>query len=80
MLLVDGDLTLANGALFIGIVIARGSVRLEDASRLDGMVLATRVALSGTSAIRYSSCAVNRSLVAGARPIPALGQSWTEMF
>ena len=80
MLLVDGDLTLANGALFTGIVIARGAVRLEDASRLDGMVLATRVALSGTSAIRYSSCAVNRSLVAGARPIPALGQSWTEMF
>jgi hypothetical protein len=80
MLLVDGDLTLETGARFEGVVIARGSVRLESGAQLVGVVLADHVALEGGSIVQYSSCAVDRALVAGARPVPQPGQSWTEMF
>ena len=80
MLLVDGDLTLKTGARFEGVVIARGSVRLESGARLMGIVLADNVSLEGGSIVQYSSCAVDRALVTGARPVPQPGQSWTEMF
>lgn len=80
MLLVDGDLTLKTGARFEGVVVARGSVHLESGAQVLGVVLADAVALEGGSIVQYSSCAVDRALVAGARPVPQPGQSWTEMF
>ncbi len=80
MLLVDGDLTLKTGARFEGVVVARGTVRLESGAQMVGVVLADQVALEGGSIVQYSSCAIARALVAGTRPMPQPGQSWTEMF
>ena len=80
MLLVDGDLTLSGGARFDGVIIAQGDVRIERGARLTGLVLARQIAVSDGSIVRYSSCAVDRAIVAGARPIPQPGESWVEMF
>ncbi|MGH7648884.1 MAG: hypothetical protein ACREND_12255 [Gemmatimonadaceae bacterium] len=80
MLLVDGDFTLKTGARFDGVVIARGAVHVESGAQVFGLVMADHIALEGGSIVHYSSCAVDRALVAGARPVPQPGQSWTEMF
>ena len=80
MLIADGSLTLGAGARFDGIVIARGEVRLQDGAQLTGLVLADHIVVSGGSRLQYSSCAVNRAIVAGARPVPQPGGSWVEMF
>lgn len=80
MLVVDGDLTLKSAARFDGVIIARGSVWLESGSQVMGIVLAANIALEGGSIVQYSSCAIDRALVVGARPVPQPGQSWTEMF
>lgn len=80
LLIVDGDLTLGDGAHFSGVAIVRGTARLESRSRVDGILIADRVSLVGASEIHYSACAVDDAARSGARPWPDGTHSWADMF
>lgn len=80
VLLVDGDLTIAGGARFSGLVAVRGVLEITEASELYGVVLASRVIVHGASRVRYSSCALERALRAAAAPVVPAGMAWSEMY
>lgn len=80
ILLVDGDLTLASGAHFSGVVAVRGVLEITEHSELHGVALASRVVVHGGSRARYSSCAVERALRAAAVPVVPEGSAWSEMY
>jgi hypothetical protein len=62
---VDGDLTLTAGARYHGLVIVRGSMRIEDGSSLDGLAIASGgVELTADSRVRGSACWAVRALAA----------------
>jgi hypothetical protein len=80
LLLVDGDLTLAGGARFNGVVAVRGVLEITENSELHGAVLASRVVVHVGSLAGYSSCAVERALRAAAEPVVPEGLAWSEMY
>lgn len=80
MLLVDGNLTLASGAHFRGVVAVKGVLEITESSELHGAALASRVVVHGESVLRYSSCAVTRALRAAAMPVVAEGPAWSNQY
>lgn len=80
MLLVDGDLTIAGGARFSGVVAVRGVLEITERSELHGAVLASRLIVHGGSRVRYSSCAVEGALRGAAVPVVPEGMAWSEMY
>lgn len=80
MLLVDGNLTLARGARFSGVVVVRGVLEITERSELHGSALASSVSVHDGSRIRYSSCAVERALRAAAEPVVPDGPAWSEVY
>jgi hypothetical protein len=80
VLLVDGNLTIAGGARFSGVIAVRGVLEITEHSELHGAVLASRVVVHGRSHARYSSCAVERALRAAAVPVVPEGPAWSEMY
>ena len=79
-LLVDGNLTIAGGARFHGVVAVGGVLEITDLSELHGAALASRVIVHGGSRVRYSSCAVERALRAAAMPVVPEGLTWSDMY
>jgi hypothetical protein len=80
ILLVDGDLTLADSTHFSGVAIVRGVLEVTERSELLGSVLASRIAVREGSHVRYSSCAVERALRAAAMPVVPEGPAWSEAY
>lgn len=80
VLLVDGNLTIAGGARFSGVVVVGGVFEITELSELDGSALASRVVVHGGSRARYSSCAVERALRAAAMPVVPEGLAWSDMY
>ena len=80
VLLVDGDLTVAGGARFSGVVVVSGVLEITELSELHGAVLASRVIVHGGSRARYSSCAVDRALRAAALPVVPEGLAWSDVY
>lgn len=80
VLLVDGDLTIAGGARFSGVVAVRGVLEITELSELHGAALASRLIVHGGSRARYSSCAVERALRGAAAPVVPEGLAWSEMY
>lgn len=80
VLLVDGNLTLAGGARFSGVVAVSGVLEITERSELHGAALASRVIVHGGSRARYSSCAIERALRAAAVPVVPEGLAWSEMY
>lgn len=78
LLIVDGDLTVTHGAWFAGIVLVRGTLRVDGASRLEGAIAAERAVLDGASVLRFASCAVARAGQGAAQPSRAPGPAWVE--
>ena len=65
VLVVDGDVTLDDGARVFGLVVATGELRVEDGSSLDGMALAAGgVYVASDARIRGSGCWAVRALSA----------------
>jgi hypothetical protein len=88
ILLVDGDLTLSNGARFSGIVITRDDVRTTGVGgTVLGAVLAgdanvasgDHTQLGGSALVQRSSCAVDRALEWSARLVPVRARAWTAL-
>lgn len=91
ILIVDGDFIASGGAEFVGLVLVRGSFTTSGGGlKLAGALLSMgksggQNTMSGSTAIRYSSCALARVLsgrmttaLGGATVIP--GRGWTDMF
>ena len=80
VLVVDGDLVLANGSSWTGLVIVSGNITFEPASTVLGLVRGGGVVtLGGNSAVDGSACAALQALNAAsalARPVPAPMRSW----
>jgi hypothetical protein len=63
LLVVDGDVTLADGARYFGMVISRGSLELERGSAFEGLALAEGgLTVSAGSSVRGSACWAIRAL------------------
>ena len=84
LLVVEGDLTLADGVWFSGVVVVGGHLRVASGARLEGFALAGGgVVVSGGGRISGSACAAARALEGataswGASHLPDGG--WIEPF
>jgi hypothetical protein len=86
-LLVDGDMELAGGFEWAGLIIVKGSIKIEGTgNKLTGAVFAQGVdilsagAISGDVVIQYSKCAIDKA-VGGATLAAPLGQrSFTHLY
>jgi hypothetical protein len=80
LLLVDGDVVLAAGTRFYGLVVATGALLIEDGASLTGMAIARGGASVATSGrVRGSACwaaravAAQRETLGRLRPVPGVG-------
>jgi len=85
ILLVDGNATLAGGAMLTGLLLVSGRLEFRGiggtvtgAARA-GSIAADPTALAGDPLVKWSSCAVLRARRAAARPMPARGWSWVDL-
>ncbi|MDZ7779161.1 MAG: hypothetical protein U5R14_04370 [Gemmatimonadota bacterium] len=88
ILLVDGTLDLRGSFLFYGIIIVQGSFETQGSgNRIVGAVMAGNATVDeqsmvGASAVQYSSCAVQRSILNNAslsRARPLSERSWIDL-
>jgi hypothetical protein len=81
LLLVDGDLTIAGGFEFRGLVLALGTVRFgSGGGSVLGALSARRVELGGPgSSIAFSRCLVDRALRGAMRLWPISERSWLQL-
>lgn len=88
VLLVDGDFSLSNGAVFAGVVITRDDLRsIGVGGTVLGAVLAGDAAvaagdhtrLGGMTRIQRSHCAVEHALEWSARLVPVRQRAWTAL-
>lgn len=80
VLVVDGDLTIANGVAWTGLVLVSGDAIMENGARILGLVRAGgTVTLGGNAVVDGSACAAVKALTTVdslSRPIPLPGRSW----
>ena len=85
LLIVDGNLTVQGGFEFFGVVLVRGALYGgPGGTHITGAVSVaaqpdSTPAFDGI-AIEFSRCAVRRSLLELARPVPIVERSWTQWF
>jgi hypothetical protein len=88
ILLVDGNLQLAGGFTFMGIIIVQGTFTTgAGTNRVYGSVMASNAAdvnqtLSGTGELHYSRCAITRAILNNAalsRARPIDERSWVDL-
>jgi formylmethanofuran dehydrogenase subunit C len=86
LLVVEGDLTLSSGARHTGLVLVRGTLRLDGAGgTVIGAVVASQiVAVNGYTvsqpAVSYSACAVDLAGRSRALPVSLQGLRATAFF
>jgi hypothetical protein len=87
ILLADGDLVLTDGFEWSGLILVKGSFKISgNGAKVLGAVVAQNVgaangnALSGSAQITYSTCAINRALIANAPLRRAGTRAWTQLF
>ena len=88
VLIADGALRLTGSATFVGLIIARHDVRLEDRARLLGALViladsgrvAPTVTLTGASGVQRSHCAVLAALLGGPLLAPAEPGGWITLW
>ena len=86
-LLVDGDLELAGGFEWIGLIIVKGSIKINGTgNKLTGAVFAQGVdilsagAISGDVAIAYSKCAIDKAVGGATLAGPLLQRSFAHIY
>ena len=87
ILLVEGDLAIAGGFQWVGLVIATGQVKTGNGtSNVTGAILAQnadfgdQTSFSGTPVVSYSKCALDYVLNLSAVGRPLAGRSWAQLF
>jgi len=85
ILLVRGDLELAGGVEFFGIVLVDGRLRTSgNGNKINGAVMARNVDLDenflgGTPTVNYSACAIARALNSNASVVPLAERGWAQL-
>jgi Tfp pilus assembly protein PilX len=87
ILLVEGDLSIAGGFQWVGLVIATGEVKTGNGtSNVTGAILAQnadigdQTSFSGTPVVSYSKCALDYVMHLSALGRPVAGRSWAQVF
>ncbi len=86
ILLVDGDLELAGGFEWSGLVIVRGQMKINGTGNklygailTEGVDLNTSGSVSGNVEIGFSACAIEKAVLGAAVPVP-LSRGWAQVF
>jgi len=85
VLVVDGDLSLGGAVTFHGAIIVRGRIVTAGAGgNIHGGVVAINAAgaqhdIGGSTLMQYSSCALDRALLASASPARVRSRSWIQL-
>ncbi|MDX1646259.1 MAG: hypothetical protein R3304_03855 [Longimicrobiales bacterium] len=88
ILLVEGDLELRGNFLFYGIIVVQGEFQTQGSgNRIVGAVMASNSnidnqSVTGSSAVTYSSCAIQRAILNNAslsRARPVMERSWIDL-
>jgi hypothetical protein len=85
-LVVDGDLTVADGFRYFGVVVVLGSFKSTGVgSQITGALIVANQdyepqTLEGMTRIRYSNCAVTRSLAGSGRGVLLRERSWLDLY
>jgi hypothetical protein len=86
VLLVEGDVSLEEGSVFVGLVIARGRLTIRaDGGRIVGAAVAASAEVGtgadgDSAAVVYSKCAVRGAVSATAVARPLAERSWAAIF
>lgn len=87
ILLVEGDLAIAGGFQWVGLVIATGEVKTGNGNaNVTGAILAQnanigdQTSFSGTPVVSYSKCVLDFVMHASALGRPLAGRSWAQFF
>lgn len=86
-LLVDGDLELAGGFEWVGLILVKGAIKINGTgNKLTGAVFAQGVdilsagAISGDVQISYSKCAIDKAVGGATLAGPLLQRSFTHLY
>jgi hypothetical protein len=86
LLLIEGDLEIAGGFEFSGLIIAKGGIKISGTgNKIVGALLAQDVALndqnsiSGNTTLQFSSCALNKAIQGSAFAKPLAYRSWAQL-
>jgi hypothetical protein len=86
LLLVEGDLEIAGGFEFYGLIVAKGGIKISgNGNKINGALLAQDVAIddqntiSGNTTLQFSSCAINKAVMGSAFAEPLAFRSWAQL-
>jgi cytoskeletal protein CcmA (bactofilin family) len=86
-LLVDGDLELAGGFEWVGLIIVRGKLKINgNGNKITGAILAegfdllTAGAVSGNVDVVYSDCAIQKAVGGATLARPLYQRSWAQTY
>ncbi len=86
LLLIEGDLEIAGGFEFYGLIVAKGGIKISGTgNKINGALLAQDVAIgdqntiSGNTTLQFSSCALNKAIQGSANAKPLTYRSWAQL-
>jgi hypothetical protein len=86
LLLVEGDLEIAGGFEFYGLIVAKGGIKISgNGNKVVGALLAQDVdigdnnSISGNTTLQYSSCALTKAIQGSAFAEPLAYRSWVQL-
>jgi hypothetical protein len=86
LLLIAGDLEIAGGFEFSGLIIAKGGIKISGTgNKITGALLAQDVnlddqnSISGNTTLQFSSCALNKAIQGSAFAKPLTYRSWVQL-
>jgi hypothetical protein len=87
LLLIEGDLVIAGGFEFTGLIVAKGGIKVTgNGNKITGALLAQDVviddqnSISGNSTLQFSSCALDKAINGSAFAEPLAYRSWVQLY
>lgn len=87
LLLIAGDLEIAGGFEFSGLIIAKGGIKISGTgNKITGALLAQDVnlddqnSISGNTTLQFSSCALSKAIQGSAFAEPLTYRSWAQLY
>ena len=85
VLLVQGNLTISGPFQFFGVVIVQGTVNVTSGRVYGGLMTASAAGspvgiIGGNSEVRYSHCAIDRSVTGASIADPLRERSWMQLY
>ena len=87
LLLIEGDLSIAGGFEFTGLIVAKGGIKVNgNGNKITGALLAQDVSIdddnsiSGNTTLQFSSCALDKAIKGSAFAEPLAYRSWVQLY